>query len=62
MTPATRAERKQFDGWGNGAPSPLHQSGPMSPAAPRSIDERLTAMAAAIRQLIPAAQVRLFGS
>ena len=32
----------------------------LAPAAP--IEERLTGMASAIRQLIPAAEVRLFGS
>ncbi len=56
------AQGKQIDGWGNGEPSPLHQNGPMSLAPAPPIDERLAGMAAAIRQLIPAAQVRLFGS
>ena len=40
----------------------LQQNGWMSMAPAPAIEERLAGMAAAIRQLIPAAEVRLFGS
>jgi predicted nucleotidyltransferase len=48
--------------WKGGEPRHLLQNVHMTlpPAAP--IEERLSGMAAAIRQLIPAAEVRLFGS
>jgi len=39
-----------------------HQNGRMMPATTPPIEERLAGMAAAIRRLIPAAEVRLFGS
>ncbi len=48
--------------WRGGEPSPLHQSAPMTLAPAPPIEERLASMAKAIRQLIPAAEVRLFGS
>jgi len=38
------------------------QNEPMVTSAARPIDQRLAGMAARIRQLIPAAEVRLFGS
>ena len=43
-------------------PSRLQQSGFMTLAPAPPIEERLAGMAVAIRRLIPAAEVRLFGS
>lgn len=40
----------------------LGQDGPMTQAPAVPIETRLTGMAAAIRRIIPAAEVRLFGS
>ena len=40
----------------------MHQNDPMTLAPAHPIEERLAGMANAIRQLIPAAEVRLFGS
>jgi uncharacterized protein len=61
MLPKWRSGRR-IAGRRDGEPSRLHQNDGMTldPAAP--IEERLSGMAAAIRQLIPAAEVRLFGS
>ena len=48
--------------WRGGEASRLHQNGPMTLAPAAPIEERLSGMAAAIRELIPAAEIRLFGS
>ena len=48
--------------WRGGEASRLHQNGAMTLAPAAPIEERLSGMAAAIRELIPAAEIRLFGS
>lgn len=48
--------------WKGGEARHLQQNGPMTLAPVAPIEQRLSGMAAAIRQLIPAAEVRLFGS
>jgi len=48
--------------WRGGEPSLLQQNGFMTLAPAPTIEERLAGMAVAIRRLIPAAEVRLFGS
>lgn len=48
--------------WKGGEPGQLHQNDGMTMAPAAPIEERLSGMAAAIRRLIPAAEVRLFGS
>lgn len=48
--------------WRGGEPSQLHQNELMIVASTAPIEQRLAGMAAEIRQLVPAAEVRLFGS
>ena len=54
--------RRRIACWKGGEASLLLQNGPMTLAPVTPIEQRLTGMAAAIRQLIPDAEVRLFGS
>lgn len=61
MLPKWRSGRR-IAGRRDGEPSRLHQNDSMTLAPAAPIEERLSGMAAAIRQLIPAAEVRLFGS
>jgi predicted nucleotidyltransferase len=48
--------------WRGGEPSWVHQNEEMNVAATAPIEQRLAGMAAAIQDLVPAAEVRLFGS
>jgi predicted nucleotidyltransferase len=54
--------RQQRRCWWGGEPCLLPQNGSMAVVTTAPIEQRLAGMAAEIRQLVPAAEVRLFGS
>ena len=62
MTLQRKPNARQRHYWRVGKPSRLHQNAPMVIATTAPIEERLAGMAAEIRQLVPAAEVRLLGS